>query len=71
MSILTIEEKMLLRSLNCRNQAEALTVLTHFSAALQAEAILHGSIQALISKLEREHLDYMAETADMPDDLSE
>ncbi len=71
MSILTIEEKMLLRSLNCRNQAEALTVLKHFSTDLQTEAILHDSIQALISKLERDHLDYMAENADMPDDLSE
>lgn len=71
MSVLTHEERMLLCSLECRNQAEALTVLTHFAANLQAEAILHGSIQALIAKLEHEHLDYHAETAEMPDDLSE
>lgn len=71
MSILTIEEKLLLRSLNCRNQAEALTVLTCFSADLQKEAILHGNILALISKLERKHLDYAAETADMLENLSE
>lgn len=70
MNILTIEEKMLLRSLNCRNQAETLTVLTQFAANLQAKEILHGSIQALIAKLEREHLDFAAETADMPDEMS-
>ena len=71
MSVLTHEERMLLCSLECRNQAEALTVLTRFASDLQAEAILHGSIQALIAKLEREHLDFAAETAEMPDDLSE
>ena len=71
MSVLNNEERMLLCSLECRTQAEALTVLTQFAANLQAEAILHGSIQALIAKLEREHLDYAAETAEMPDDLSE
>ena len=71
MSILTVEERMLLCSLRCKNQAEALTVLTHFAANLQAEAILHGSIQALNAKLKQEHLDYAAETADMPEELSE
>ena len=71
MSILTNEEQMLLWSLDCRNQAEALTVLTRIASDLQAEAILHGSIQALIAKMEREHLNYRAETADMPDELSE
>lgn len=71
MSILTVEERMLLCSLGCKSQAEALTVLTRFAVNLQAEAILHSSIQALIVKLEREHLDYAAETADMPEELSE
>lgn len=71
MSILTNEERMLLRSLDCRNQAEALTVLTHFAANLQTESILCGSTQALIAKLEQEHLDYAAETADMSEELSE
>lgn len=71
MSVLTNEERMLLCSLECRNQAEALAVLTHFAANLQAEDILHSSIQALIAKLEREHLDFAAETTEMPDDLSE
>ncbi len=71
MSVLTNEERMLLCSLECRNQADALTVLTQFASDLQAEAILHGSIQALIAKLEREHLDFVAETTEMPDDLSE
>lgn len=71
MSILTNEERMLLWSLNCRNQAEALTILLNFAANLQAEAILHDSIQKLIAKLEREHLDFAAETTEMPDDLSE
>ena len=71
MSILTNEERMLLWSLDCRNQAEAMTVLTRIASDLQAEAILHGSIQALIAKLEREHLDFAAETTEMPDDLSE
>ena len=61
MSILTIEEKMMLRSLNCRNQAEALTVLTAFSADLQTEGILHSSIQTLISKLVHETIDYATE----------
>lgn len=71
MSVLTNEERMLLCSLECRNQAETLTVLTRFASDLQAEAILHGSIQTLIAKLEREHLDFAAETAEMPDNLSE
>lgn len=71
MSVLTHEERMMLCSLECRNQAEALTVLTHFAANLQAKAILHGSIQALIAKLEHEHLDYHAETAEMPEEQSE
>lgn len=71
MSVLTNEERMLLCSLGCKSQAEALAVLTHFAANLQAEDILHSSIQALIAKLEREHLDFAAETAEMPDDLSE
>lgn len=71
MGILTNEERMLLCSLDCRSQAEASTVLTQFAANLQTEAILCGSIQALIDKLKREHLDYAAETADMPENLSE
>ena len=71
MSVLTNEERMLLCSLECRNQAEALTVLTHFAADLQAEDILHSSVQTLIAKREREHLDFAAETAEMTDDLSE
>ena len=71
MSRLTVEEQKLLCSLGCKSQAEALTVLTHFAANLQTEAILHSSIHALIAKLEREHLDYAAETADMPEEQSE
>ena len=71
MSILTVEERLMLRSLNCKNQAEALIVLMQFSAGLQTEKILHDSIQKLIAKLEREHLDYMAETENIPNALSE
>lgn len=71
MSILTVEERMLLRSLKCKNQAEALNVLTRFAANLQAKAILHGSIQALITKLEWEHLDYMTETENIPNAFGE
>ena len=71
MSVLTNEERMLLCSLECRNQAEALAVLTHFAANLQAEDILHSSIQALITKLEREHLDYMKETENIPNAFGE
>lgn len=71
MSVLTNEERMLLCSLECRNQAEALTVLTRFASDLQAEDILHSSIQALITKLEREHLDYMTETENIPNAFGE
>lgn len=71
MSVLTVEERMMLCSLKCKNQAEALTVLTHFAANLQVEELLHSCILALITKLEQEHLDYMAETENIPNAFGE
>ena len=66
-SILTIEERTLLRSLGCRDKAQALEVLHEIEMAVPVRSELFACTVTLMNKLEHERVDYAAEirSADM------
>ena len=60
-SILTMEERALLRSLGCRDRKQALEVIHEIIMAVPVRSELFSSAVMLNEKLEHEHIDYAAE----------
>ena len=60
-SILTMEERALLRSLGCRDRKQALEILHEIIMAVPVRSELFRSAVMLNKKLEHEHIDYAAE----------
>ena len=60
-SMLTIEERTLLRSLGCRDKQQILEVLHEIIMAVPVRSELFGCAVTLKEKLEHEHIDYAAE----------
>ncbi len=60
-SILTIEERTLLRSLGCRDKKQALEVLHEIIMVAPVRSELFACAVTLTNKLEHEHIDYDAE----------
>ena len=69
LSILTIEERTLLRSLGCRDKTQALEVLHEIEMTVPVRSELFACAVTLIHKLEHERVDYAAEMHD--DDVIE
>ena len=60
-SLLTIEERMLLRSLGCRSRQEALKVLSDMVGRVPVSSNLFNTIAGLIIKLKDTSVDYAYE----------
>lgn len=69
LSILTIEERTLLRSLGCRDKTQALEVLHEIEMTVPVRSELFACTVTLMNKLEHERVDYAAEMHD--DDVIE
>ena len=63
MSILTIEERTLLKSLDCRNKAQAVDVLEDMLPALPVRSEMFKTALSLSYKLKNLHIDYAFEMA--------
>lgn len=61
LSILTIEERTLLRSLGCRDKTQALEVLHEIEMTVPVRSEPFACTVTLIHKLEHERMDYAAE----------
>ncbi|SFX42097.1 hypothetical protein [Ruminococcus sp. XPD3002] len=63
-SILTVEERTLLRSLGCRDKKQALEVLREITLAVPVHSEMFACAVTLTNKLEHEALDYAAVMCD-------
>ena len=63
MSVLTIEERTLLKSLDCRDKAQAVSILEEMKMLLPVRSELFLTSVSLSYKLKNEHIDYALEMA--------
>lgn len=63
MSILTIEERTLLKSLDCRDNAQAVSVLDDMLPTLPVRPEMFRTALTLSYKLKNEYIDYAFEMA--------
>lgn len=63
MSIMTIEERTLLKSLDCRDKAQAVDVLEDILPRLPVRSEMFKTALSLSYKLKNEHIDYAFEMA--------
>ena len=63
MSVLTIEERTLLKSLDCRDKAQAVSILEEMKMLLPVRSELFLISVSLSYKLKNEHIDYAYEMA--------
>ncbi len=61
MSILTIEERTLLKSLDCRDKVQAVDVLDDMLLTLPVRSEMFRTALTLSYKLKNEHIDYAFE----------
>lgn len=59
-SILTVEERTLLRSLGCRDKKQALEVLSEIAISVPVRSEMFACAVTLTNKLEHEAVDYSA-----------
>ncbi|MBQ8826436.1 MAG: hypothetical protein IJ007_05035 [Oscillospiraceae bacterium] len=60
-SVLTAEERCMLRSLGCKDKAQALSVLGEMKMILPVRSELFTQVVCLSDKLEKEKIDYAYE----------
>ena len=63
MSILTIEERTLMKSLDCRDKVQAVSVLEDMLPTLPVRSEMFKTALTLSHKLKNEHIDYAYEMA--------
>lgn len=63
MSVLTIEERTLLKSLDCRDKVQAVDVLEDMLPTLPVRSEMFRTSLTLFHKLKNEHIDYAYEMA--------
>lgn len=71
MSKLNIEERTLLQSLECRDKAQAISVLSEMEQLLPVRSELFRTALTLSYKLKNEHIDYAYEMAAESAELEE
>lgn len=63
MSILTVEERTLLKALDCRDKAQAVSALEDMLPPLPVRSEMFRTALTLSCKLKNEHIDYTFEMA--------
>ena len=71
MSKLTVEERTFLQSLECRDKAQAISVLSELEQILPVRSELFRTVLALSYKLKNEHIDYAYEMKTVAEDFDE
>lgn len=71
MSKLTVEERTFLQSLECRDKAQAISVLSELEQILPVRSELFRTVLVLSYKLKNEHIDYAYEMAEESAELEE
>ena len=71
MSKLTIEERTLLQSLDCKDKEQAILILSEMEMLLPVRSDMFRNVLTLSHKLKNEHIDYAYEMAEESSEIEE